>query len=246
VSAAFAPSLGGLVASGARRPLRELWADPAELTRATLDTARRGGVSHVLFPFDLLVLAEAVGAPLRWPDDEPILSGARGVEIADLDPGHVVRQARTASAVAVTRFLSTSLTVAANLPAPGLLLEQLSLDPADEDRADAAGDLCVAFARVMLEAGASMLVVWPGPDGEPADLIPIRRLAEHYRARAVTAAPDSPEVTTVAVAAVVRGRGPDLRRDGLMVLTDRPLPADMDLAVLRRVAERIAAGGSQC
>lgn len=246
MSAAFAPSLGSLVASGARRPLRELWADPAELTRATLDTARRGGVSHVLFPFDLLVLAEAVGARLRWPDDEPVLAGAGGVEIADLDPDHVVRQARAPSAVAVTRFLSTSLAVAANLPAPGLLLEQLSLDPADEDRADAAGDLCLAFARVMLEAGASMLVVWPGPDGESADLVPIRRLAEHYRASAVTAAPGSLEVTTVAVAAVVRGRGPDLERDGVVVVTDGPVPADVDLAVLRRVAESIAAGGTRC
>jgi uroporphyrinogen-III decarboxylase len=234
--ALFAPPLGTLAASLGRRPLAELWADPGELVRLTLEAAARSRASALLFPFDELVLAEAAGAKLAWTPLGPVLDGSDGIDVAELEAGDVLAAGRVPVALAAARPLAASApaVLVAQLPAPATLVAQLGGDPADDDQLAAAEDVCAAFARGLLEAGATWLVV-QGHSAGADDLGPLWRLAGHFRARVAVAG--DPDVAVVPVAALTDPARPAPVAGGAgLVLTDAPVPAGTDLAVWSRQA----------
>lgn len=222
----FAPSLGGLVAQAARRPLDE--AEPAELARLTLDMAHRAAVTHVLFPFDVDVLARAVGDP-----------GA----LADAEPDAVCGRPPVSTALEAARFVAGDRPLAGHVASPALLVEQLGADAGDRDAFEAAEDLCTAFARALLEAGARLLVVVATPHEEPGGLEPLRRLAGLFDADCVLAGPSGGEVARLGLDELLDpDRAQRAAGGSRVVLGEGALPAGTDLAAVTRSAKRIAEG----
>jgi uroporphyrinogen-III decarboxylase len=236
---AFAPPLGTLAASLARRPLDELWGDRDELVRLTLEAAARARASAVLFPFDTLVPAEAAGAELAWTPLGPVVADSGGCNVADLEAGDVLAAGRAPAALEAARLLASSATVAAHVPAPAALVGQLGGDPGDDDQLAAAEDVCAAFARGLLEAGATWLVVQPDSAGA-VEVGPLRRLAGHFQAQVAVGGGDDPDVAVVPVSALTDpAQPPPSAAAARLVLTDAPVPAGADLAVWSRQAGRL-------
>jgi hypothetical protein len=240
--AAFAPPLGNLAASLARVPLPELWSRPDELVRLTLEAATRAGATAVLFPFDALVLAEAAGAELAWAPDGPVLAGADGVDVAGLEVDPVLAAGRVPEVLQAVQRLVSARIVAAPLPAPAILVGQLNGDPDDDDQLAAAEDLCAGYARRLLQAGATWLVVGPdssGPMVAPGGLGPLPRLAEHFQARLAVVGGD-PAVAVIPVGLLAKEAARPAAAPGAeLVLTNAPVPAHTDLAVWARQARRL-------
>jgi hypothetical protein len=229
VTRAFAPSLGVLVAEAARRPLDE--AAPAELARLTLDMARRTAATHILFPFDVQVLARTVGDAAALPDAEP----------ADMIAGDAI-----ASLLQAAGFVAAVQPLAAHVPSPALLVEQLGAGAGDRDAAEAAEDLCTALARALLEAGARLLVVVATAAEDAAALAPLRRLAALFEADCVLAGPPGGEVARLALDELLDPeRAVRVAQGSRVVLVDEALPAGADLAAVTR-SGRLIAGGSPC
>ena len=243
MSRLFAPSLEALAASIARRPLVDLWREPDELARVTLEASRRAGAGAALFPFDVLLLMEAAGGSVAWRDAVPSLAHPGTAKLEALDPAEVLEHGRVPVAVAATRFLSTSIPVVAHVPSPSLVVGQFSGDPGDEDQMASAEDLVAALARALFEARASAIVVRVGPL-EPSHDGPLRRLADHFGVPFVQAGAGGTGAPILPVSVV--GDPPATERalaslpPGPIVLTDGPVPDDVDLTRLASLGERVA------
>jgi hypothetical protein len=224
VTRVFAPSLGGLVAEAARRSLDE--AEPAEIARLTLDMARRTAATHILFPFDVQVLARTLGD---------------GSVLADAEPDAVRDSPAVTTLLEAARFLAKVQPVAAHVPSPALLVEQLGADAADRDQIESAEDLCTMYARALLEAGAGLLVVVTAPHEEPEALEPLRRLAAVFDADCVFAGPPGGDVARLALDEVLDpDRAAQAATGSRVVLVEEALPAGADLAAVTKSAKRIA------
>jgi hypothetical protein len=227
VTRVFAPSLGGLVAQAARRPLDD--AEPAEIARLTLDMARRTAATHILFPFDVQVLARTLGD---------------GSALADAEPDAVRDGAAVTTLLEAARFLAKVQPVAGHVPSPVLLVEQLGADAADRDQIESAEDLCTMYARALLEAGAGLLVVVTAPHEELGALEPLRRLAEVFDADCVFAGPPG-DVARLALDELLDpDRAVRAATGSRVVLVEEALPADADLAAVTKSAKLIAEGAS--
>jgi hypothetical protein len=218
-----------------------LWSAPHELARVTLEAAQRAGASDVLFPFDTAILPEAAGATIRWQDERPVIQLETPVSLADLDPSKVLGRERTLAAVEATGYLAASLPVAAHVPSPRELVRLLAGDATDEDTSESAEDLVLALLRLVLEGGASSAIVRDaGPD--PPDLGAVARLAEHFAVPWF--ATTGPDVVMISPA---HGTDPDATaralervRGASIVLTDGPVPADVELGRFAAFAAEVA------
>lgn len=227
MTAVFAPSLGRLVVAAARRPPIDLWADPAELARFTLDLARRAGATHVLFPFDLAVLPEAAGALVVWEKGEPVVTGGE-VDLDSTDPDDAADRGRWGAAVQASRFIGALHPVAAHVPSPARLIALAGAAEDDHDQLAAAEDLCAVYARALLETGGRVLLV----DADPGeDVTGLERVAELFGVDCVPVGTGAPGVARVG--AVV----PDGTR---VVLSDGPLAPDADLGAVAKLGETVA------
>ena len=238
----FAPSLGSLTAAIARRPLLELWRDPDELARSVLMTAATVGATHVLFPFDLAVLAEACGCPVAW-EDEPRIDGPLPISPSDLEPEEVLRSGRVPATISVVRAVTKTVPLAARIPSGPTLLEQVGGDPSDTDQASAVDDVVAGFARALLEAGCAELVVEEVPVS--SNVAPsIERLAEHFGVT-VRALGVGRTGSVVSVSSLLdtpeHSVDPSAFCADQLVLTDGPVPPDADLARLARLSAAIRA-----
>jgi hypothetical protein len=228
VTRVFAPSLGSLVAQAARRPLDE--AEPAEIARLTLDMARRTAATHILFPFDVQVLARTVGD---------------GDALADAEPADVRAAGAVAALLEAAAFVARVQPVAAHVPSPALLVQQLDLDAPDRDQAESAEDLCTMLARALLEAGARLLVVVTAPQEEPDALEPLQRLAAVFDAECVLAGLPGGDVARLELEDLLDpDRAVRAAEGSRVVLVEDGLPADADLAAVSRSAKRIAEGAT--
>jgi hypothetical protein len=243
VSRLFAPSLEALAASIARRPLVDLWSEPAELARVTLEAARRAEAGAVLFPFDVLLLAESAGGSVAWRDAVPHLAEPGAARLENLEPADMLERCRIPAAVEATRFMATHLPVAAHVPSPSLVVEQFLGGSGNEDQMASAEDLAAGLARVLLEARASALVVRTGQD-DPLEKSALRRLADHFGASFMLAG--SGRLGPPVVPVSVMGDPPAMERavaslqPGPIVLTDGPVPGDIDLTRLASLAAQVA------
>jgi len=235
MTARFAPSLELVVAALARRPLVELWEDPHELARVTLEAALRSGVTDVLFPFDTALLAEAVGLPVRWSGDRPNVEPAEQESLLDADPSRAAEAGRTTAAVDVTRFLASSSRVASHVPTPRELVRAVGADADDQDNVDAAEDIVLAFLRRLLEAGGSSVVV-RGELAGPEDLRPMERLGTLFAAPVF--ATGGPDVVTID-AEPEGEEALDRARGALLVVTSGPVPPTVELGRFAAFASEI-------
>lgn len=236
----FAPSLGVLAASVAARPLRALWQDAAALANGAAQAAQGTGATAVLFPFDDAVLAEAAGRPVDWRGDVPLLAGPPVADVAELEVEEVLCSARAPVAVEAARFLAMQLPVAALVPSPRRLVAQLGGDAGDEDALDAASDVVTGFACRLLEAPATLLVVIPADGARPGvgDEASLRRLGRHYEAEVFLAAAGEAGVAVMAVGGP--GGGPSMPPGTQLVLTDRPVRPNADVAAAASIAAAVA------
>jgi len=228
VTRVFAPSLGSLVAQAARRPLDE--AEPAEIARLTLDMARRTAATHILFPFDVQVLARTVGD---------------GDALADAEPADVRAAAAVSALLEAAAFVARVQPVAGHVPSPALLVQQLDVDAPDRDQAESAEDLCTMLARALLEAGARLLVVVTAPHEQADGLEPLQRLAAVFDADCVLAGLPGGDVARLVLDDLLDpDRAVRAAEGSRVVLVEDGLPADADLAAVSRSAKRIAEGAS--
>jgi hypothetical protein len=240
VSPSFAPALGRVVAASAQRPLSALWDDPAELARFALDLARRTGATHVLFPFDALVVAEAAGADLRWDNDEPAITGTDGVELVDAEPVELAERARWRRSLEAAGYIAGLHPVAGLVPSPGRLVEQTGGPAGDENWLESAADVCAAFARGLLEAGARALVVEPA-DGEPeATTSGLVRVAELFGAECHRSGVVRLPLATAPMMVPAHALG------ARIVLGDRPLEPGMDLGAVLALSQSLAGSTHTC
>jgi hypothetical protein len=141
--------------------------------------------------------------------------------------------------------MATRMPVAAHVPSPSLVVEQFLGGPGNEEQMASAEDLATGLARVLLEAKASALVIRTGPD-DRSEAGALRRLADHFGASFVLAGQGRPGTPVVPVS--VMGDPPALERTlaslapGPIVLTDGPVPGDIDLTRLASLAARVASG----
>ncbi|MGI8516195.1 MAG: uroporphyrinogen decarboxylase family protein [Acidimicrobiia bacterium] len=249
MSVVFAPSLGDVTGFLAHRTLKDLSDDPANLTRAVLDAARRTGATHVLFPFDSCVLAEACGVPIDWSGGGPTLgSPTRDVSPADLEPQEVMMAGRVPFVLQAAKYISSSARLAADVPSASFLMAQLGRHMENADDLNAAEDLCVAFARGLLEASASLLVVRTdnSESVKPVELS-LRRLADHFGARLAVVDSDL-SIAVLPAARWVPGGSPNTPEivddRTAVVLTDGPVFPGSDLSLIQSFAETLVARGS--
>ena len=239
----FAPSLGVLTAAKAHRQLVELWGDPDELARSALMTVRSAGATHLLFPFDLVLLAEACGCVISWTEDEPRIERRLAFSPGELEPEDVIQSARVPAAVSVVRSVMTTTPIAARVPSGQTLLGQLGGDPKDEDQSAVADDVVAAFTRVLLESGSSELVV--EEVSSDVDVAPsLDRLASHFGVpvRMVGSGRSASLLPVSTLRGDVDGT---IDASGFcgdqLVLTDGAVPADVDLGRLARLSAAIRA-----
>ena len=89
--------------------------------RSALVAARSAGATHLLFPFDLVLLAEACGGVILWSEDEPRIERRLAFSPGELEPEDVIQSARVPTAVSVVRSVTTTTPIAVRIPS-----EQLS------------------------------------------------------------------------------------------------------------------------
>ncbi len=248
MTVAFIPSLGQLVARFAGRTLPEVWAEPGELARNAIEAHSYSGATHVLLPFDTLVLAEAAGGLVEWELNNPVLRSIESVELDQIEPDEVLERGRVPAAVKATYFVAQLAPVASLLPLPETVVTQLGGDTASSDHIAAAQDLCSAMARRLLEAGSSVLLLTSeGAETDASNSQSLHRVAEHFKVHAHEVEND-PAVATLPVSTLVR-EPPTLTECDFpsatrIVITDRAVPATIDLARLARTATAIKSLGS--
>jgi hypothetical protein len=175
------------------------------------------------------------------------------VALAELAPA--------ASAVELTATLAAlypTATIAASITGPGALAGALASGPLGEgvlaDLEVDCGDVLAALAAAHVEHGARRILVWE-TDGDGAALTAAhaaitRRLALCGVDAVLCGAPRLDAVGYAAHALRDGGRGARLidphafasadTRSGDVVITDGPIPADCDMALLRAAGERDA------
>lgn len=234
---AFLPRLEELVVSLARRRMREIWADAFELSRLTLEAVERSGATHALFPFDDVALAEAAGAQTVWEDVGPAPVAGAPITPELLDPNVALRAGRIPLATDACKHITSRAGLAAHVPAPAKLASQIGATDQSLDLLLDCTDLVVGYARGLVEAGASMIVV-SDLEIESEGIDSLRRLAELYRIpmRRIS----DPTVLVWPVDQIVADAVPAFDFEPYLsaevVITDRPLPGDVNLAKVARAA----------
>ncbi len=230
----FVPSLGPLAAELVGVTLPDLWKDSAQLARAALEAASRTSATHVLFPFDRGVLAQATVELLDRAE-----GGVEGSEFLLLDPEEVLEHGRAPIALEAARYIASASQLAASVVTPVGLARQLAGDPDDEDQVMVCADVVAAFLRRLLEAGASLVLVAADNASERSGASTLESIAEHFGVRLVFVGDES-EVIELRAEALEQDLGAlDAQLPG--VVTTEPLPPEIDLARVAGVARRLVA-----
>ena len=248
----FAPALGPLVSSLARRPWAELLADPPELARLAIQARQIAGATHLVVPLDPAALAAACGTGARITDHELDLAGVAFAHLDTLEPETVLASSWLAPLIEVARIAGTQARVplAARIPSPRRLAALAGASPADDDALMAAADICSALALELLRAGASLVLVDPAlglpPQGDDSVAM-IARTARPFNVPVLDTASGS--VITVALPVDPHDgtlSGLADRAGDLVLVTSRAVRGDDDLGRLRELGMAVTpSGGGQ-
>lgn len=237
MSPAFVPGLGPLVGRVGGRRLEDLWRDPAELARAGIESATRTGATHVLFPFDDLVLAEATS--MAMGEEGGSETGRNGSKLIDVEVDAVLSSGRVPVAIEAARYIHASnASLAAHAVSPLVLMRQVAADPTDEECLATASDVVAGFLRLMLEIGAPLIVVETEKVDGVRTLSSVARLAEHFGADVVRTVGD-PRVAVLAASSIDASVSVPLGPDVDVVITSEPLDPDVNLADVMSFAQRL-------
>jgi hypothetical protein len=237
MNAAFAPGLGPLVERFSGKRLEDLWLDPVELARAAIESAIRTGATHVLFPFDDLVLAEATS--IAMGEGVHSDTGRGGQQLGEVEVDAVLSSGRVPAAIEAARHIrSSDASLAAHAVSPLVLVRQVAADPTDEDCVATASDIVSGFLRAMLEIGAPLIVVKTEQVDGVRTLSAVNRLAEHFGADVVHTVGDA-RVAVLAPSSIHSSVSAPLGPDVDVVITSEPLDFDVDLADVMSLARRL-------
>jgi N-methylhydantoinase A/oxoprolinase/acetone carboxylase beta subunit len=239
---AFAPGLGPLISSLARRPWPDLLADPVELARMALQAREVAGATHLVVPLDPAALAAACGSGATVVDDAIDLSAASFGAIDDLEPERVLASPWLAPMLEVARSAGrgAGVPIAARLPSPRTLAAAVGADPDDPEAVLAAADLCSATALELLRAGASLVLVDPrrGASGDESVAL-LERTARPFEVAVFDTS--SAAVTVLELPLPAAGPGSHGGEGDRIIVTDRPVRGEDDLGRLREVGMALAA-----
>lgn len=192
----FLPLIGSLVAKVIGRGVRETLGDPALLFAAVRDAKRLlGSDAHLVFP-DETLLAEALGARVRWPAPEAspqLVDRPWSHDLPARVPVDLISAGRVGIAVEVFRRLRAaepSVALGLAMSGPVELCRQLAgpkfvdaVQAGSSQAADAlelVGEACLALLRACGETGLDLVVLLD-------DALPMFAAADDTAARHVWA-----------------------------------------------------------